>query len=304
MGKKQKYTIIMAAFIFALSMTAQYAYSEPKGKEKKESPKVEAPAKKGHDKEKKIKVDLPKKNDRAQNNKSPEVKIAPPGKNNVPSAAKVNISPEPQKASVKPSVVSASISTPSKVEHKKSVDRQLKQAERKKIKAPDVSIASPRKNALRQEDSRFIKDLNKSLDKISKLTFDKHPLDTRGQGNMSKNDMMDPYGLSKDDRMDIYGNRGRVIKEPLPEPEPDPVPVPEPDPVPVPEPEPEPVPEPTPEPEPVPVPEPAPEPEPEPEPAPEPAPEPEPEPAPEPEPEPTPEPEPEPEPDPVPEVPF
>lgn len=45
--------------------------------------------------------------------------------------------------------------------------------------------------------------------------WDRHPMDTRGQGNMGKVDMMDPYGFSKDNRMELYGNRGRVIREPV-----------------------------------------------------------------------------------------
>ena len=79
----------------------------------------------------------------------------------------------------------------------------------------------------------------------------KHPRDIRGQGNMGKVDMLDPYGHDKDsDRKELYGNRGRVIRDPLPDVEP----VPEPDPDPIPEPEPEPEPEPSPDPDPSPIP--------------------------------------------------
>ena len=66
---------------------------------------------------------------------------------------------------------------------------------------------------------------------------------------MGRPDMLNPYGHDKDsDRLELYGNRGRVIKEvePAPEPEPEPEPVPEPDPQPTPDPEPTPPPEPDP----------------------------------------------------------
>jgi hypothetical protein len=75
-----------------------------------------------------------------------------------------------------------------------------------------------------------------------------NPNDTRGQGNMGKVDMMDPYGFAKDDRKELYGNRGRPIRESEPPPEPTPEPTPDPSPEPTPEPTPEPSPEPSPEP--------------------------------------------------------
>jgi len=77
---------------------------------------------------------------------------------------------------------------------------------------------------------------HREMKENAKWSFNPH--DTRGQGNMGKPDMLDPYGRDKDsDRKELYGNRGRVIKTDIPEPEP---PVPEP---PAPEPEP-PAPEP------------------------------------------------------------
>lgn len=96
-----------------------------------------------------------------------------------------------------------------------------------------------------------LNNLNQSLKNLEIAKWAYHPRDDRGQGNMGKVDMLDPYGHDKDsDRMELYGNRGRVIRDPAPEPEPDPVPEPEPDPVPEPDPEPDPIPEPDPEPEP------------------------------------------------------
>ena len=60
--------------------------------------------------------------------------------------------------------------------------------------------------------------------------FAYHPIDTRGQGNMGKPCMRDPYGHDKDrDRLET-GNQGRPVEcvapvsEPTPEPEPDPEP--------------------------------------------------------------------------------
>ena len=107
----------------------------------------------------------------------------------------------------------------------------------------------------------FSSKVEDSLSKLENSKWFYNPKDERGQGNMGKPDMLDPYGHDKDsDRMELYGNRGRVIKpEPPPEPPPPEPPPPEPEPEPPPpEPEPEPPP-PEPEPEP-----PPPEPEPEP----------------------------------------
>lgn len=112
--------------------------------------------------------------------------------------------------------------------------------------------------------------LEQSLNRLENDHFANHPLDTRGQGNMGKPDMLDPYGFNKDNRLELYGNRGRVIKE---EPVPEPDPLPDPDPVPEPEPIPDPVPDPEPTPDPVPDPEPTPEPTPDPIPEPDPVPE-------------------------------
>ena len=99
-------------------------------------------------------------------------------------------------------------------------------------------------HTLRKNERALIRDLNESLRKLNKARWSYHPRDDRGQGNMGKVNMLDPFGHDKDsDRKELYGNRGRVIREIIPEPEPIP---PEPEPVP-PEPEPEPEPEPNPE---------------------------------------------------------
>ena len=112
----------------------------------------------------------------------------------------------------------------------------------------------------RHVQGKILRDLDYSLKKLNNLKFANHPKDDRGQGNMGKVDMLDPYGFSKDDRMELYGNRGRIIRISEPEPVPEPIP-PEPEPIPPPPPEPEPIPEPPPEPEPIPPPEPDPVPE-------------------------------------------
>ena len=101
----------------------------------------------------------------------------------------------------------------------------------------------------------------KNLNKSEHSRWDYNPRDDRRQGNRSIHDMLDPYGHDKDsDRKALYGNNGRIIREPLPDPEPDPLPDPDPEPDPVPEPEP--TPDPVPEPEPTPTPEPEPDPDP------------------------------------------
>jgi hypothetical protein len=118
------------------------------------------------------------------------------------------------------------------------------------------STASPIERQIQKNDRILIRDLQKSLDKLNQSRWAYHPRDERGQGNMGRVDMLDPYGHDKtSDRKELYGNRGRVIREIIP-----PEPVPEPEPVPVPEPQPEPQPEPTPEPAPDPTPVPQPEP--------------------------------------------
>ena len=109
----------------------------------------------------------------------------------------------------------------------------------------------------RKGEQKLIRNLNRSLLRLSRSNWSYHPHDNRGQGNSGKVDMLDPFGHDKDsDRKELYGNRGRVIRDPVPEPEPI---IPEPEPV-IPEPEPEPIlPEPEPEPEPT-IPEPEPDP--------------------------------------------
>jgi hypothetical protein len=114
----------------------------------------------------------------------------------------------------------------------------------------------------RQNENRLaLADLKKALQQLEHSRWAYNPNDTRGQGNMGRPNMLDPYGQNKDNRMELYGNRGRVIKEVAPEPPappPDPVPVPVPVPEPTPEPDPTPTPTPTPDPIPTPPPEPAP----------------------------------------------
>ncbi|MGE5279828.1 MAG: hypothetical protein ACM3L6_03680 [Deltaproteobacteria bacterium] len=67
-----------------------------------------------------------------------------------------------------------------------------------------------------------MKSAEKALAKLEHARWAYNPNDTRGQGNMGKVDMLDPYGQDKDsDRLALYGNRGRVIREVV-EPEPTP----------------------------------------------------------------------------------
>lgn len=48
---------------------------------------------------------------------------------------------------------------------------------------------------------------------LDKARWAHNPHDTRGQGNMGKPDMLDPFGHDKDsDRKEIYGNNGRPIR--------------------------------------------------------------------------------------------
>ena len=112
------------------------------------------------------------------------------------------------------------------------------------------------KHIIQSEMQLTLKNLQGVLQKLqhSKWWYNSHP-ESQG-GNMGKPEKLDPYGHDKDsDRMELYGNRGRVIKTPVSEPEPEPTlpppePEPEPEPTPPPpEPEPEPTP-PPPEPEP------------------------------------------------------
>lgn len=125
--------------------------------------------------------------------------------------------------------------------------------------SPEPQIpAAGNKHNLETEMQFTLKNLHGVLNKLqnSKWWYNPHP-ESQG-GNMGKPEKLDPYGHDKDsNRMELYGNRGRVIKTPIVEPEPEPE-------LPPPEPEPELPPPPEPEPEPVPPP-PPPEPEPEPE---------------------------------------
>lgn len=92
-----------------------------------------------------------------------------------------------------------------------------------------------------RKNKQLLEDLESALNKFEHSKWFYNPHDDRGQGNMGKVDMLDPYGHDKDsDRLALYGNRGRVIRivEPLPEPEPPPSQ----DPPPEPESEPEPAP--------------------------------------------------------------
>lgn len=92
-----------------------------------------------------------------------------------------------------------------------------------------------------RENKQLLEGLESALGKFEHSKWFYNPHDDRGQGNMGKVDMLDPYGHDKDsDRLALYGNRGRVIRivEPLPEPEPPPSQEPPPEPEPEPEPPP------------------------------------------------------------------
>ena len=120
-----------------------------------------------------------------------------------------------------------------KILHKPSVQKQKEHSQ----------------NVNSQKNKNILNNLDEALNKLNKARYNYNPNDTRRQGNMGRVNMLDPYGHDKDsDRMELYGNRGRVLKESIPKPEPVPEPIPEP--VPEPEPIPEPVPEPDPLPEP------------------------------------------------------
>jgi len=202
------------------------------------------------------------------------------GKSNVQQQAKKPAKKNPSKNTLKKA--SKPVKTLNPTARNNTIRRE-KDASQTKALRPNVQRRLDRRiaHSIQKRNQRLLKDLNQSLLKLNNARWSYNPHDDRGQGNMGKVDMLDPYGHDKDsDRMELYGNRGRVIKQMVPEP------IPEPDPIPEPEPEPIPEPDPIPEPEPDPIPEP------------------EPEPIPEPEPEPIPEPEPEPDPDPIPEFPF
>jgi len=52
------------------------------------------------------------------------------------------------------------------------------------------------------------------IDSLNRARWSHNPHDTRGQGNMGKVDMLDPFGHDKDsDRKELYGNNGRPIRE-------------------------------------------------------------------------------------------
>ena len=65
------------------------------------------------------------------------------------------------------------------------------------------------------------------IDSLSRARWSHNPHDTRGQGNMGKPDMLDPFGHDKDsNRKELYGNNGRPIRvdeEPPTEPPPEPI---------------------------------------------------------------------------------
>jgi len=103
-----------------------------------------------------------------------------------------------------------------------------------------------------KENEKTLRGVEQALKKLEHARWAYNPNDDRGQGNMGKVNMLDPYGHDKDsNRKELYGNRGRVIR--VTEPEPPPTPEPEPPPTPEPEPPQEPEPEPPQEPEPPPV---------------------------------------------------
>jgi len=135
------------------------------------------------------------------------------------------------------------------IQHEKHENKAKKQI---RSQAPSVpkqilrNIPSHVPNKSLEQD-RSLARLKNALQKLERSRWAYNPHDTRGQGNMGRPDMLDPYGHDKDsDRMELYGNRGRVIREPELPPEPDPELPPEPEPELPPEPEPEPPPEPDP----------------------------------------------------------
>jgi len=65
-------------------------------------------------------------------------------------------------------------------------------------------------NVKNEKEKRTI-DLLGALDR-ARWSYNSH--DDRGQGNMGKVDMLDPFGHDKDsDRKELYGNNGRPIRE-------------------------------------------------------------------------------------------
>ncbi len=173
------------------------------------------------------------------NNGKPKVKVPKPEKGN---------------QSLK---ISKKNSTPANIKVKNvSRDHTIhkeKDASQSKALRPIVQDRLDRRaeHSLRKSEQMLIRDLNRSLLRLNQSNWSYHPRDDRGQGNMGKVDMLDPFGHDKDsDRKELYGTRGRVIKEIIPEPEPEP-PI-EPEPEPPPEPDPPPEPEPPPEPDPIP----------------------------------------------------
>jgi len=125
---------------------------------------------------------------------------------------------------------------------KKQLKLDIEQNLRQDIRQNFLSPPSI-KNPAPAEQKRLLLNLDQALNKLQQARWFYNPNDDRGQGNMSKNEMIAPFGHDKDsDRKEVYGNRGRVVR--LPEPQPEPTP----------EPQPEPVPEPTPQPDPIPIP--------------------------------------------------
>jgi hypothetical protein len=76
---------------------------------------------------------------------------------------------------------------------------------------------SNRANNERRDGAEMKKEkADRALDLIGSLNrarWSHNPHDTRGQGNMGKVDMLDPFGHDKDsDRKELYGNNGRPIR--------------------------------------------------------------------------------------------
>ncbi len=222
-GQRQmRKTKILLLIAFILSLSVSTVYSVPKNK-------TNNPKAKGKEKVAATEVNSPK----------PKVQ----------SSSKAQV-----RAKV---VVKQSIKGNKNLQRKQVVEKRIKdkdvQLYRSKAKKPVLS----RRHLERKRNRELVGELGLAMNRLENSRWYHNPNDDRGQGNMGKVDMLDPYGHDKDsDRMELYGNRGRLIRllDPVAEPEPPPEspsapePLPEPEPVPEPEPEPEPVPIPAPEP--------------------------------------------------------
>ena len=113
------------------------------------------------------------------------------------------------------------------IDHKKriQVEKNIKQKE-DKLNKPSIKRPYQQINhAERRKDKKILLDLEKALQRLERARWSHNPHDTRGQGNMGRPEMLNPYGHDKDsDRLELYGNRGRVLKNPEPVPEPEPPP--------------------------------------------------------------------------------